>query len=325
MIRGGRGPLLCVLGIWLLASVPTDSLVPELTPAAQASAAQEGPQSRTLELVVSVTDSIGRPVTDLGKDDFRVTEGNQPQAVLSFSRAELPVSYELIVDTTGSMRKLLPLVLQAANTVVASQRFGDRACLIKLSNGEYPLALDWTSDRASLSKALEAFGDPKGPTALIDSLFSGCEHLASDRMSSNRRYHTRAIVLISDGLDNKSRHSSGQLAECLRKAAIEVHALSLFEEPAEKFVFAHHGDTFLKMLAKETGGFALFPGLSQPEVSIAARQILPVCRFRYFLGYSPPERGSNPRGTPQVKLVGEASRKKYTIFTKPPEGSQAGS
>jgi len=140
-----------VLGIWLV-SASIYALVPDSTPAQQSSAQQQESLPATIEIAVTVADSFGRPVSELGKDDFRVTEGNQPQTITSFSRAEVPVSYGLIVDTTASMRKLLPMVLQAANSVVASQKFGDRAFLVRLTNAEHPIAVDWTSDRAALSR-----------------------------------------------------------------------------------------------------------------------------------------------------------------------------
>jgi hypothetical protein len=96
----------------------------------------------------------------------------------------------------------------------------------------------------------------------------------------------------------------------------------LYEPRLEKFVFAPNGDAFLKMLARETGGFALLPALSQRDIVSAASGILPACRFQYLLRYTPPDAGGNYlRQKPQVKLVGEAAHKKYTVVTKPPETS----
>lgn len=87
-------------------------------------------------------------------------------------------------------------------------------------------------------EAIGAFSEAAGQTVLIDSLYTACEHLASDKISFHRRYHTRALVLISDGVDNKSRHSAKELVECLQKTGVEVHSVVLYEPRLEKFVFA---------------------------------------------------------------------------------------
>jgi len=291
---------ICLCSVWLPAAQPQET------------------QSTTVELGVSVTDRYGRPVIGLAKDDFRVNEGNQPQTIASFSSVELPVSYGLIVDTTGSMRKNLPLVIQAASAIVGSQKQDDRAFVVRLMNGSYQLAMNWTRDRADLSRTIETFTEAKGETALTDALFSSCKYIASDGTSSSRSAHKRAVVIVSDLQDNVSRGKADEAVACLRKARVEVHPLSISEEITDPWTLGPYykaENTLPRMLARETGGIALFPVLAQRDVISAASGILSSCRFEYRIGYSGSGLGQAGKKT-EVKLAGEAAHKKHSVVTR---------
>src|SRR4051812_49471250 len=51
----------------------------------------------------TVSDESGRFVSGLTKDDFRVLDDEQPQAVTHFSAERVPVSLGIVLDTSGSM------------------------------------------------------------------------------------------------------------------------------------------------------------------------------------------------------------------------------
>jgi hypothetical protein len=71
------------------------------------------------------------------------------------------------------------------------------------------------------------------------------------------------------------------------------------------------------MLARETGGMALFPALSERDVTSAASEVLPSCRFQYRIRYSPHDADNkHAPQKPQVKLIGAPGHKKYVVITK---------
>ncbi len=70
--------------------------------------------TQMVELDVSVIDQSNRPIFDLNKEDFTVYEDKVKQPIESVNRAEVPVSFGLVIDTSGSMRPKLQTVSDAA-------------------------------------------------------------------------------------------------------------------------------------------------------------------------------------------------------------------
>ena len=68
---------------------------------------QEGFRFRSavelINVTATVSDSNGRFVASLRKEDFIVYEDNEPQVVTHFSNERVPVSLGIAVDTSGSM------------------------------------------------------------------------------------------------------------------------------------------------------------------------------------------------------------------------------
>src|SRR3954451_12875645 len=69
--------------------------------------AQPSPQPSIVRLNVLVTDGANQPVTDLRQEEFRVLEDGKPQAISTFSHDQIPVSYGVVIDASGSQRELL--------------------------------------------------------------------------------------------------------------------------------------------------------------------------------------------------------------------------
>src|ERR1700742_1707001 len=77
---------------------------------------------QSAKVSVLVTDKEGVGVPSLRQEDFTLRENGKPVKIVSFSQAEIPVSYGLIVDTTRSMRALRKDVILAAKSIVNAQR-----------------------------------------------------------------------------------------------------------------------------------------------------------------------------------------------------------
>ena len=90
---------------------------------------QEFAGRQMVKLNILVTDRNGHLVTDLRQEDFRVWEDGQPQKIESFFYGETPVSYALLIDTSGSMRRLIPYVVSASNTIITANKPDDQTLL----------------------------------------------------------------------------------------------------------------------------------------------------------------------------------------------------
>jgi len=152
---------------------------------------------------VSVTDRNGATVNGLDVKDFTVFEDKAPQPIIALSSEDAPSSVGIVFDISGSMRDKTDLAKTALRAFVGSANPEDEAFLLAVSTRPEVFS-GFTSDLATLAGAVQ-FLKSGGSTALIDTVFE-----ALDRMRSASRQR-RALLILSDGMDNHSRHSQGEL------------------------------------------------------------------------------------------------------------------
>ena len=100
-----------------------------------------------------VVDQNNTPVMNLKKEDFSVHEDKVKHTVESVSREEAPVSFGLVVDTSGSLKPKLQTVSDAAVSLVKQMRIDDETFVASFKV-EPELAQDFTSDRRELEHAI---------------------------------------------------------------------------------------------------------------------------------------------------------------------------
>jgi Ca-activated chloride channel homolog len=174
-----------------------------------------------INVAATVTDSRGRFVSGLRKDDFVVYEDGQPQTVTHFSNERVPVSLGIALDTSGSMAGEKLLAAQEALDRFLFDLLGpaDEIFLYRFSD-EPALVQGWTSDRNELSRAL---GHIKagGGTTLLDTL---AETVALAQTGHHRK---KAVVVISDGHDTASRASLPEVKRLIRETEVLVYAVGI--------------------------------------------------------------------------------------------------
>jgi len=91
---------------------------------------------------VSVTDSNGRPVSTLTKDDFLVFEDGVPQNIQNFSPVEIPYNVLLLFDCSGSTKPQQALMLTAMRRLISRLRAQDVIAIAQFGTS-VDLRLDW--------------------------------------------------------------------------------------------------------------------------------------------------------------------------------------
>jgi len=179
----------------------------------------------------TVSDSNGRFVAGLSKDDFAVYEDNQLQDVTHFSAERVPVSLGIALDTSGSMAgEKMDDAKSALNRFVydlLDER--DEVFLYRFS--DHPMFIQgWTSDRDSISRAIARIM-PNGGTALYDAVLEAAPYAATGH---NQK---KALVLITDGNDTTSINIS--LEDLMRKAQQSdalIYSISIVSEEEPRAV-----------------------------------------------------------------------------------------
>jgi Ca-activated chloride channel family protein len=234
-----------------------------------------------VELYAAVVDRRGRPVKGLAGEAFRVFEEGAPQRVERFAEVnDLPLHAALVVDTSNSMTMRLAEVKQAAGDFlrqIVTPR--DKVTLISFDNAPR-VRVDFTSDLAFLANGLEGLR-PGGGTALYDSLVFTLEQLAGIAGQ-------RVVVLLSDGVDERSRATADEVLELARRSAVTIYAIGLEDPRPDAPVLDR---PLLERLAEQSGGRAFFvrgDGGLQSAYAAIEREV----RSRYLLAYYSSHAGS---------------------------------
>jgi len=232
-----------------------------------------------------VSDKKGRFVTDLARDDFEVSEAKKPQNILEFTaESGLPLRIGILIDTSNSIRDRFEFEQRASSDFLrALLRPGKDKAFLASFDSIAELVLDFTDDIDKLVPAIQSLR-PGGGTALYDAVFGGSRDklLEEAPPSANTR---RAMVVVSDGEDNQSRHSRQQALEMAERAEVTIYTISTNVRGVKM-----PGDRILEEFADQTGG-RYFQPFSKQDLESAFQQINSDLRSQYSLSYHP----SNPR------------------------------
>ena len=123
---------------------------------------------------------------------------------------------------------------------------------------------------------------PFGRTSLFDAI-----HMAVTVMKA-AHHERKALVIVSDGGDNRSRHTFTAIKSDVLEADVQLYAMGIFdpEGASQGSPEESNGPQLLDQLAEITGGrhFPVLNLATLPEVSTRIGQLL---RNRYLLGYNP--------------------------------------
>jgi Ca-activated chloride channel family protein len=253
-------------------------------------------ETEEVNLNVRVVDRNNRPVNNLQKDEFKVYENNVLQPITSFSKAEVPTNYSLVIDNSGSLRHQLDKVIEAGKILVAANRPDDETSVIRfVSSEKVEILQDFTNSKNDLNEALENLFIEGGKTAIIDAVYLAAERTDSYEKSRNPNdKKRRALILVSDGEDRDSFYKEPQLYELLRESDVQIYVIGFVGDLEKEGGFISKSPqgkakAFLERLSTETGGKVYFPN-SVNELPDIARDISNELRTQYLVSYSPTDK-----------------------------------
>jgi Ca-activated chloride channel family protein len=275
---------------------PAPILKPKPTPEPTDEDFDEGSTLRiNTELVtlnVRVIDRNNRPIDNVRQNDFHVFEDGVPQPIETFTREEVPISYGLAIDTSGSLRSQLQAVIDAGKTIIDSNRAGDETFLVRfISSDKIETVQDFTSSKDSLIDALDDLFVEGGQTAIIDAVYLTAEHVAEYKKGGDNDRRRRALIVITDGEDRSSFYSQEKLFARLREEDVQIYVIGFVRELDKEGGFIRKSPRdkavdLINKLASETGGRAFFPQ-SVSELPQIANEIVRDLRTQYVITYNP--------------------------------------
>ncbi|HEU5248617.1 MAG TPA: VWA domain-containing protein [Thermoanaerobaculia bacterium] len=245
-----------------------------------------------VQLHVSALDRSGHFVKGLARDDFSVQEDGRQQTISGFEVADkLPLTIGLVVDGSGSMEKGLSFVHEASAELFKSLiREKDKGFVIEFR--ERPRFLqDLTGNSAELQRAARETR-AEGATALYDSIVLG---LYQFRALEGRK----ALVVVTDGADNRSHVDFSTLLRYARSAGAPVYFIAV-GIPLTDF----KSKKAIGEIATESGGQVFSIG-SAAKINEVTRQIEEELRSQYILAF----RTDSPKPQGEYRAVNVAVAK----------------
>jgi Ca-activated chloride channel homolog len=296
IIAGLAGLLVLIGGA---STARAQSNLPPPAATSQSSLPEQFPISVSTNLVdlpVSVTDREGNFVDGLEQKNFRVFENGREEKISMFGRQDLPVAVGLVVDHSASMGPKLAEISAAAEAFARSSNPEDHLFVVNFNDVvsiALPSARPFTSDESELRAAL-AENRAEGQTALYDAMIDSLRHLS---LSSLKR---QALILVTDGGDNISRHTLPDALEAAMRSQARIFCIGIYdgEDPDAS-------PRVLRKLAKATGGDAYFPS-SPAQVNDIVRRIAVNLRKQYTLGFAPDDRAEGWR---TIRVVASGNEK----------------
>jgi Ca-activated chloride channel family protein len=226
----------------------------------------------------TVTDPLGRLVTGLQQEHFRVFEDGVEQEVVRFSSEDVPVSIGVIFDMSGSMADKIDKSREAAVQFFRTANPQDEFFLVNF-NDRAQLISPFTESVDDLQDRLMYTG-AHGLTALYDGVYLG---LSQMRGAHNTK---KALLILSDGGDNHSRYSETEVRKFVREADVQIYAIGLFDPDGGPTPEEREGPGLLGDLTMMTGG-RMFAVKNVSELPDIATKISMELRNQYVLGYRP--------------------------------------
>ena len=248
--------------------------------------------SELVQLHLRVIDRNNKPINNVPENAFHIFEDGVPQTIQTFTREEVPISYGLAVDTSGSLRSQLQSVIDAGKTIINSNKSGDETFLVRfISSDKIETVQDFTDNKEQLMDGLDSFYVEGGQTAIIDAVYLSAEHVSEYRKGDEGDRRRRALIVITDGEDRNSFYKQEQLFARLREEDVQIFVIGFVNEldkdaglirksPRDKAV------NLINRLASETGGRAFFPE-SISELPEIANEIIRDLRTQYVISYDP--------------------------------------
>jgi VWFA-related protein len=226
---------------------------------------QQPPQAPTaissdvklVNLLASVRDKKGALVSTLTKDDFVLDQDGHPQIITYFAReSDLPLTLGLLVDTSGSQRRLIDQERTASHAFLdhVLREDKDKAFTIQFAR-EVELLQDLTSSRQKLEASLDqldapefsqrgggsggpggssgggssggspsgggrgSYGHGGGGTLLYDAVYLACDEL------TKKQPGRKALVILTDGVDRGSKETLQSAIETAQRSDTLVYSI----------------------------------------------------------------------------------------------------
>jgi VWFA-related protein len=243
---------------------------------------------KVVDVLATVRNKKGELVRDLNKQDFALYENGRPQEIRYFARqTDLPLTLGMLVDTSMSQKRVLNAERGASFRFLDQVlRDGKDQVFIMQFDMVAQIRQELTSSRKKLEEALSFVDTPTfrelqaqsgGGTLLNDAV------VESSKTVMQRLSGRKALIILSDGVDNGSEATSVNAVEAALRADTLIYSI-LFADSNAYGMFSPNGRGALQRLSQATGG-GFFEVTKKNGIDDSFKVIEDELRSQYNLGY----------------------------------------
>ncbi len=233
-------------------------------------------ESSLVVLNTTITDAKGLPVSGLKQNQFKVFEDGQEQKIDFFDTEKTPFAAVVLIDTSGSMEARISMARSAAINFLDGLRPDDVTAIYNFDT-KVSLVQDFSNSRDITERIFDLKAD--GYTALNDAIFKAAQELAK------RPEKRKAIIVLSDGADNKSGRSADKVLKAALVSNVTIYTIDMsMTDTGGKDRLQNQGA--LKNFAEKSGG-TFIPTPGGAAMRVAFKNIVEELGTQYTLGYQP--------------------------------------
>ncbi|MDR3701103.1 MAG: VWA domain-containing protein [Candidatus Sulfopaludibacter sp.] len=249
--------------------------------------------ARLVQVFATITDSKGRYVDGLTREQFTLFDNGKVTPVTAFESETSDLSLALLLDTTESMQASLPALKRAALKIIGSLRSSDSVAVYALSGGLTELQPFTTDKDAAARSVLKT--EPGGLTALYDGLVRVARDIAG-------RTGKKAIVVFTDGDDNISTLPAETAILRAKATGVPIYTIARGTDLHEKTL----GE--LAAISQSTGGTS-FTLHASSEIGNVFEKVFQDLMHGYVLAFQPAEAEGHDWRPVEVVLKDPKGRK----------------
>jgi Ca-activated chloride channel family protein len=241
---------------------------------------------------VIVTDSKGKFVEGLQRENFQVLDNGAPQPIADFASEETPAQVLLVLEAGPAVYLLQDAHLFVADSLLNGLSAEDRVAVARYTDAPAPI-LNFTTDKREAQAALDQiqFNLGYGDLNLSASLGTILDWLAPIPGK-------KTIVLVSTGVDTSPQSAMKSTLARLQTTEVRILAISgsgplrngkagSKRQNQQTQQALEQADAWLRTLAEATGGRAYFPQNAKALQEIY-KEVAEIVRHEYSLAFAPP-------------------------------------
>jgi len=281
---------------------------------------------------VVATTQKGDILTNLKKENFKITDDGVAQQITNFGPTDAPITMVLLLEFSargygGYFAYLGKYWSQALFPQLQQKDW----IALETFDMKTRVEVDFTQNKMEVMQAIQrlyfpGFSESNVFDALLDTV---------DQMKDVRG--KKSIVLLASGVDTFSKHNLDQTIKALRQTDVTIFCIGLgqayqnWADPAGQRSMMQlnylQAQNQLKTFARETGGQSWFPQFDG-EMPGVFQDVAAFLRHQYSLSYTPTNAAKdgkfhkvkvelvNPDGTPLVITDQKGKKQKTQVYAR---------